>query len=105
MTTDITEQAELRTGRRNEGIITAAVTFASKCARSLWTLFGGMALTLIAFPTGTEVENVALEVIFNLGLVYGPLILVIWLGSAYAVSRYSISSNQHTATVSSLADT
>ena len=103
MTADITEQAELRTGRRNEGIITAAVTFASKCARSLGTLFGGLALTLIAFPTETEVGNVAPEIIFNLGLVYGPFILIIWLGSAYAISRYSISRAQHSATVSRLA--
>ena len=105
MVADITEQIQLETGRRNEGIISAVVTFASKCARSLGTLFGGMALTIIAFPTATEVGNVAPEIIFNLGLVYGPLILIIWLGCAYTVSRYSITRALHSATVSRLADT
>ena len=50
-----------------------------------------MTLSLIAFPTETEVGNVARDTIFDLGLVYGPLVLVIWLGSAYAISRYRIS--------------
>jgi Na+/melibiose symporter-like transporter len=95
MTVDITEQAELDTGRRSEGIITSAVTFASKCAYGLGTFLGGVMLSLIKFPRETAVGNVSPDVIFNLGLLYGPLILVIYLGSAYAISRYKISRVQH----------
>jgi Na+/melibiose symporter-like transporter len=95
MTVDITEQAELDTGRRSEGVITSAVTFASKCAYGLGTFLGGVTLSLIKFPRETAVGNVSPDVIFNLGLLYGPLILVIYLGSAYAISRYKISRVQH----------
>jgi len=48
MTADITEQMELETGRRNEGVISSAMTFASKCAYALGTMIAGTMLALIA---------------------------------------------------------
>jgi Na+/melibiose symporter-like transporter len=102
MMADITEQVELDTGRRSEGVITSAVTFAAKCAYALGTFLGGVTLSLIAFPRETAVGDVAPEIIFDLGLVYGPLILVIFLGSAYAISRYQISRVQHEETIARL---
>jgi Na+/melibiose symporter-like transporter len=102
MTVDITEQIEIDTGRRSEGVITSAVTFASKCAYALGTLLGGLTLSLIEFPTETAVGDVAADVIFDLGLVYGPLILIIYLGSVYAISRYPISRAQHEETLARL---
>ena len=104
MTADITEQLELETGRRNEGVISSAMTFASKCAYALGTLLAGTTLALIAFPTETAVGEVSAATIFDLGLVYGPLVLVMWLGACYAISRYDISRAHHAATISSLAD-
>ncbi len=102
MTVDITEQAELDTGRRSEGVITSAATFARKCAYALGTFLGGLTLSLIEFPTETAVGDVAADVIFDLGLVYGPLILVMLLSSAYAISRYPISRAQHAETLARL---
>jgi Na+/melibiose symporter-like transporter len=104
MTVDITERAELDTGRRSEGVITSAVTFASKCAYALGTFLGGLTLSLIEFPTETAVGEVAPDVIFDLGLVYGPLILVIYLGSVYAISRYPMSRMQYEETLARLED-
>jgi len=102
MTVDITEQAELDTGRRSEGVITSAATFARKCAYALGTFLGGLMLSLIGFPRGTAVGGVAPDVIFDLGLVYGPLILVILLSSAYVISRYPISRAEHAETLARL---
>ena len=104
MTVDITEQAELDTGRRSEGVITSAATFARKCAYALGTFLGGLTLSLIEFPTETAVGDVAPDVIFDLGIVYGPLILVMLLGSACAISRYPISRVQHEETLARLED-
>ena len=102
MTVDITEQAELDTGRRSEGVITSAVSFAGKCSYALGTFLGGVTLSLVEFPTETAVGDVAPDIIFDLGLVYGPLILVIFLGSVYAISRYRISRVQHEETIARL---
>jgi len=102
MMMDITEQAELDTGRRSEGVITSAVSFAGKCSYALGTFLGGVTLSLVEFPTETAVGDVAPDIIFDLGLVYGPLILVIFLGSVYAISRYRISRVQHEETIARL---
>ncbi len=102
MTADITEQLELETGRRNEGVISSTMTFASKCAYALGTMIAGTLLALIVFPTETDVGEVPAATIFELGLVYGPLVLVMWLGACYAINRYSMSRARYSKTVSRL---
>jgi Na+/melibiose symporter-like transporter len=91
MTSDITEQLELTTGRRNEGVIMSTVTFTSKCSYAIGTLVAGTLLSLIAFPPETAVGAIALDVIFDLGLLYGPVVLAFYLLACYAISRYDIS--------------
>ena len=102
MTADVTEQLQIETGRRNEGVISSTMTFASKCADALGTLLAGTLLALIAFPTETAVGDVPAGTIFNLGLIYGPLVMVIYFGACYAISRYTISRTDHGTAVARL---
>ncbi|MCP4089640.1 MAG: MFS transporter [Gammaproteobacteria bacterium] len=102
MSSDITEQIELETGRRNEGIISSTVTFASKCATGLGTLLAGTLLALIAFPTQSAVGNIPDDTLFNLGLIYGPMIMTIFLICCFALSRYSLSRSHHASNVEHL---
>ncbi|MDG2375946.1 MAG: MFS transporter [Woeseiaceae bacterium] len=95
MIADLTERTELETGRRNEGVISSTITFTSKCADGLGTLIAGTVLTLISFPTGTGVGEVSSDVIAKLGLVYGPMIFLIWMGVIVTISRYRISRSRH----------
>ena len=95
MIADLTEQTELETGRRNEGVISSTITFTTKCADALGTLIAGILLSLIAFPTGTDVGNVPPDVIANLGLIYGPVVFLIWMGAILSLSRYRISRSRH----------
>ena len=81
MISDLTERMELETGRRNEGVISSTITFITKCADGLGTLIAGVMLSLIAFPTETAVGDVPEDVLFDLGLVYGPLVFVIYMGA------------------------
>ena len=95
MIADLTEQTELKTGRRNEGVISSTIAFTSKCSDALGTLIAGTLLTLIAFPTETAIGEVPESVITKLGLVYGPMIFLIWMGVILTISRYRISRLQH----------
>ncbi len=104
MTSDITEQIEIATGRRNEGVIMSAVTFTSKCSYAIGTLIAGTLLSLIAFPTETAVGDVAPDVIFDMGLLYGPVVLIVYLLACYAISRYDISRAKFIDTVSRLGE-
>ena len=95
MIADLTERTELATGRRNEGVISSTITFTSKCADALGTLLAGILLALIAFPTETAVGDVPADVITKLGLIYGPVVFLIWMGVILSISRYRISRSRH----------
>ena len=95
MIADLTERTELETGRRNEGVISSTITFTTKCAEALGTLLAGILLALIAFPTETAVGDVPADVITKLGLIYGPVVFLIWMGVILAISRYRISRSRH----------
>jgi Na+/melibiose symporter-like transporter len=103
MIADLTEQTELETGRRNEGVISSTITFVTKCADAIGTLIAGILLSLIAFPTETAVGAVPPEVIAKLGLIYGPLVFLIWTGVILSISRYRISRSRHREMVKRLA--
>ena len=102
MTADVTEQLQLETGRRNEGVISSTMTFAAKCAESLGTLIAGFLLALIAWPTATAVGEVSADTIFNLGLIYGPLVMAIFLSACYVLRGYNISRADHSASLARL---
>jgi Na+/melibiose symporter-like transporter len=102
MTSDITEQIEIATGRRNEGVIMSAVTFTSKCSYAIGTLIAGTLLSLIAFPTETALGDVGPDIIYDLGLLYGPVVMVFYLLACYAISQYDISRAKFVDTVSKL---
>jgi Na+/melibiose symporter-like transporter len=95
MIADLTERTELATGRRNEGVICSTITFTTKCADGLGTLIAGILLSLIAFPTETAVGDVPPDIIAKLGLIYGPLVFLIWMGVILSISRYRISRSRH----------
>jgi len=95
MVADLTERTELETGRRNEGVISSTITFATKCADALGTLIAGILLSLIAFPTETAVGDVPPDIVAKLGFIYGPVVFLIWMGVILSISRYSISRSRH----------
>ncbi len=70
---DICDEIALETGRRLEGLVYATRTFALKLVSGLGNFLGGVILDLIEFPQRAETGTVAPEVIFQLGLVVGPI--------------------------------
>ncbi len=73
MFADIADEQELETGERQEGIIYSARAFVLKATGALGGVFGGIGIDLIAFPEKAEPGTVAPDVIFNLGLIAGPV--------------------------------
>jgi Na+/melibiose symporter-like transporter len=83
MVADTLDVQELNTGRRQEGVFNAAVTFSSKATSGLGLLAAGALLDLvIGFPQGTAAASPSPDTIFRLGLVDGflvPLGNVVWM--------------------------
>jgi Na+/melibiose symporter-like transporter len=75
MVADIADEHELATGKRQEGIFFAAVSFANKTTVGLGSLIGGVGLDLIDWPTQVQhAADIPAEKLGQLGLLYGPLL-------------------------------
>ena len=102
MLADIVEEAEMSTGRREEGLFFAARTFAAKATSGLGTLFAGIALDLIQFPRNAPVGSVPDDVIFKLGFIYGPSLMVLYFFALYSMTFYRIGRKDHNERVETL---
>jgi Na+/melibiose symporter-like transporter len=95
MFADIADELELETGQRQEGIIYSARAFAGKAANGLGTVVGGIALDVIAFPRQAPPGTVDPDVIFNLGLVQGPLTSIFTLSGLVLYLGYKLDRFRH----------
>ena len=101
---DVADDHELRSGQRQEGMLFGFLTLATKATSGAGQFLAGLALALIAFPTEQDVAPGDIEpnVLFDLGLVYGPLVALFGLLCIYVFSFYDISRTSHDATLKTL---
>jgi GPH family glycoside/pentoside/hexuronide:cation symporter len=95
MIADVVDESELETGKKQEGMFQAAVTFAVKAASGLGGLFAGMALDLIAFPRGTDASVVTPDKVRALGLAVGPGLMIFYMLTLFFMTRYRITRERH----------
>jgi glycoside/pentoside/hexuronide:cation symporter, GPH family len=92
---DITDEHELQTGNRSEGVIFSIRTFAIKMTSGLGGLMGGFGLELINFPKDASIETLDPAVIDGLLWMMGPLyILIVYTGLGFAF-LYRIDRRRH----------
>jgi GPH family glycoside/pentoside/hexuronide:cation symporter len=98
MVADIVDEHELATGRRQEGIFFAAVSFSNKVTTGAGSAVAGFALTVIAWPTGPEIRSAAdipPDTLMWLGLIFGPIVAGFALVSAYCYSKHDLTRARH----------
>jgi Na+/melibiose symporter-like transporter len=95
MVADVVEDSQLQTGRRSEGVFFAALSFINKSVHGIGVLAATILLAAISFPEHAKPGQVNPHVIFNLGLVYVSLLLVLYLISLAFISGYRISRETH----------
>ena len=104
MIADLVEQAEVKTGRRNEGVFFAALTFIRKANQGIGTFIAGLLLQLVAFPKGAAPSDVEPETLWNLGALLVPSQYLLWGIMLIAIGFYRIDRRQHEAHLQTLAD-
>ena len=58
-------------------------------------MFAGIGLEVIAFPKQVDVSQISDETIFNLGLIAGPVPMIIYFFAAYLASKYDLNKKKH----------
>ncbi|WP_179957679.1 MFS transporter [Exilibacterium tricleocarpae] len=90
---DIADEYELEVGRRQEGVLFAAVSFAGKCMGALGSLLAGFMLTLIAWPTGEAIKtsaDIPAETILSLGIMSGPVAAMLAIPGFICLMGYKL---------------
>jgi Na+/melibiose symporter-like transporter len=103
MMNDVVEDAEVRTGRRSEGLLLAADSLGRKLVSSVGIFLSGMTLTLIGFPAKAERGTVALPIVEKLAYGYIPMTVLYLLGLAM-LHFYRIDRSVHEANLKTLRD-
>jgi Na+/melibiose symporter-like transporter len=95
MLADIVEHSEMSTGRREEGLFFAARSFAAKATSGVGAFFAGVALDIINFPRDAAPGDVPAEIIWNLGFIFGPSLMIFYMMALGSISFYRITRTGH----------
>lgn len=102
MIADIVEDAQAKTGRRSEGLITSADQFIQKIITAMGTVLGGALLTVIAFPRKALPGQVPADILASLGWSFLTLVTTLSFLSIAVWKFYRIDRAGHEARLSAL---
>jgi len=103
MIADVVEEAELKTGRRSEGLFFAASAFVGKSVSGFGILAAALLIDAIGLQPGVAPADMPADVIHRMGAVYAPVIVILYLIGFALLSGYRISRESHAATLRALA--
>jgi len=92
---DVIEDAEVKTGRRSEGLLLSAVNLFKKVVSGVGVFIAGTMLTFINFPENARRGQVDPEVIQHLGLVYIPTVGLLYGLGIVCLFAFNIDKTKH----------
>ena len=96
MIADALDAQELNTGRRQEGVFSAALSFSAKATSGIGILLGGVLLDyVVAFPRGVSPDAVDPGIVRLLGWIAGIALPLLYLFPFSLISRYKITREMH----------
>ena len=105
MMADLVEQAEIKTGRRSEGVFFAAVAFIRQMVNGLGLITATFVLTVAGVKAGADPSQVSAETVWRMGAYYVPTILTLWMIMIAIMGGYKISREGHAENLRTLART
>lgn len=95
MIADVTDEHELRTGARQEGLLFSASMFLTKAASGLGTLASGIIIKAAQFPENATLATVDPGSVRNLGIGAALGGVVFGVFTLYFYSRFTLSHERH----------
>lgn len=92
---DVVEDAEVKTGRRSEGLLMSADNLVKKMVSGVGVFISGTILAFIGFPEGAKRGQVDPEIIHNMGLIYLPTIGVLFALGIICLFAFNIDKDKH----------
>ncbi len=92
---DVVEDAEVKTGRRSEGLLLSSGNLFRKMISGVGVLIATSVLAFIEFPVGAKRDAVDPEVLRSLGLAYIPTVLVLYSVAIGWLFAFNITRSRH----------
>ena len=96
MIADTLDEQELDTGRRQEGVFSAALSFSGKVTSGIGVFAGGLILQyVIDFSTGARPTRLEPDLVFQLGLVAGVFVPLFHIIPILLIRRYDLTRERY----------
>ncbi|MGI9345029.1 MAG: MFS transporter [Gammaproteobacteria bacterium] len=95
MMADTTDEYELETGERREGLFYSMNAFIGKTGSACGAIVAGLALQVVALPANAQPGEVAWDKLFSLAMFEGPLAGVIKLIAVLCILGYTLNRSRH----------
>jgi glycoside/pentoside/hexuronide:cation symporter, GPH family len=95
MLSDIIDENELNTAKREEGAFFAARSFATKASYGLGSFFAGIGLDIIRFPQAASPENIPPGAVTNLAILAGPVMFLMFVSTILISRHYPLTQQRH----------
>lgn len=95
MVADVTDQIQLETGRRSEGLLFSAATMVNKAISGMGILLSGLVLAFVKFPEHAQPGHVGGDVLQSLAVIYIVLTALATAMAIVCLAFYPISRSHH----------
>jgi Na+/melibiose symporter-like transporter len=95
MLSDVIDEHELHSKKREEGLFFAARSFATKASYGLGSFFAGVGLDIIRFPQGASPETVPPDAVLSLAIMSGPVMFLLFAATVIVSGRYPLTAKRH----------
>jgi GPH family glycoside/pentoside/hexuronide:cation symporter len=104
MVADVTDEFELTTGQRQEGLLFAALSFINKAGSGAGVLATGLVIKLVELPPNATPATVGPDVARNLGLISAFLNIAFGIAMVVSFSAYRLDRTAHQSVLLQLKD-
>ncbi len=95
MISDVVEDSELKTGRRNEGLFFAVMSLVQKAVSGVGALVAAGLLALVGFPQQADPATIDPAIVRNLALAYMPTVAALYGIAIAFILSYRITREAH----------
>ncbi len=104
LTSDVIEDAEVKTGRRSEGLLLSADNLFKKIVSGLGIFISTAILKAIEFPIGVKRGEVDPQIVHDLGLAFLPTVTVLYGLAIVCLFAFNIDKAKHEANLAKLSE-
>jgi Na+/melibiose symporter-like transporter len=104
MLADVVEEAQVKSGRRSEGVLFAADSLLRKITTSFASIFPGLILAYVGLSKAAKPGHVNPAILTHMAEIYLPVVTVLYLCSTSCIMLYRIDRQRHERNLETIAE-